>query len=74
MLLTANSDLRYRGSAMKKIASGSALVAAIAGTLGAIMFAQAPRNLQVATTLSSVDVMQMMKNSNSLPEERFDAH
>ncbi len=23
---------------------------------------------------SSVDVMQMMKNSNSLPEERFDAH
>ena len=74
LLLTANSGLRYRGSAMKKIAYGSALVAAIAATLGAIMFAHAPKNLHVATTLSSTDVMQMMKDAKSLPEESFPAH
>ena len=52
----------------------TAAVAAIVAIWGTTVIIERPSQTQSSLTSKSVDVMRIMKNAKSLPEERFDAH
>ena len=56
------------------VASITAVVAAVAAIWGTSIVAHAPKNQEAASMASSIGIMQMMKGSTDLPDERFDAH
>ena len=58
-----------------QITVAAALVMAVVAILGVtVINAKFSRHANVAPASSSVDVMQMMKNANDLPQERYDAY
>jgi|RhiMetdeSRZDD1v2_1073273.scaffolds.fasta_scaffold287575_4 hypothetical protein len=62
---------------MKTIVSTLALVIAIVAIWGATaIFARTPTNpnAAMASSSSSINVMQMMIEAKNLPEEKFDTH
>jgi len=51
------------------------LVTAVVAILGVtVINAYSPRQVTTAPASASIDVMQMMKDAKSLPNQQFDAH
>ena len=58
---------------MRRMVIATGVVAAIVAAYGAgVITAHSPKTATPAS--SSVDVMQMMKDANNLPDQTFDAH
>jgi hypothetical protein len=57
------------------VAAITAVITAIIVSWGtSVIVAHSAKGSPSVKASSSVDVMQLMKNSKNLPEERFDAH
>jgi hypothetical protein len=56
------------------IVTAITLITAVVAILGVTVINAKSRHPTIAPASSSIDVMQMMNSTKSLPEERYDAH
>ena len=57
------------------ILTAAAVITAIAAILGVtVINAKSAKQAMIAPATSSIDVMQMMKEAQNLPEQQYDAH